>query len=202
MTEIQVLRFRIAMMVKRLERLGVSAVVIEDKIGLKKNSLCEGESAKHTQDSIENFCAKIKAGKQAQLTNDFMIIARIESLILEVGMDDAILRAKAYIEAGADGIMIHSRKKDGQEILEFCKIYNTFVNRKPLMAVPTNYPILSEEDLKNSGVNIVVYANQLLRASYTAMKNTALSILEHKRALEADKHYISALEIINLIEGN
>ncbi|WP_299546288.1 phosphoenolpyruvate mutase [uncultured Helicobacter sp.] len=191
-----------AMMVKRLERLGVSAVVIEDKIGLKKNSLCEGESAKHTQDSIENFCAKIKAGKQAQLTNDFMIIARIESLILEVGMDDAILRAKAYIEAGADGIMIHSRKKDGQEILEFCKIYNTFVNRKPLMAVPTNYPILSEEDLKNSGVNIVVYANQLLRASYTAMKNTALSILEHKRALEADKHYISALEIINLIEGN
>lgn len=191
-----------AMMVKRLERLGVSAVVIEDKIGLKKNSLCEGESARHTQDSIENFCAKIKAGKQAQLTNDFMVIARIESLILEMGMEDAIARARAYIEAGADGIMIHSRKKDGAEILEFCKIYNTFANRKPLMAVPTNYPILSEEDLKNAGVNIVVYANQLLRASYTAMKNTALSILEHKRALEADKHYVSALEIINLIEGN
>ena len=191
-----------AMMVKRLERLGVSAVVIEDKIGLKKNSLCEGDAAKHTQDSIENFCAKIKAGKNAQLTNDFMIIARIESLILEMGMDDAISRAKAYIEAGADGIMIHSRKKDGQEILEFCKIYNTFAKRKPLMVVPTNYPSLSEENLKNAGVNIVVYANQLLRASYTAMKNTALSILTHKRALEADKHYVSALEIINLIKGN
>lgn len=191
-----------AMMVKRLERLGVSAVVIEDKIGLKKNSLCEGNMAKHTQDSIENFCAKIKAGKDAQLTSDFMVIARIESLILEVGMDDAIKRAKAYIEAGADGIMIHSRKKDGQEILEFCKIYNAFAKRKPLMVVPTNYPSISEEDLKNAGVNIVVYANQLLRASYTAMKNTALSILTHKRALEADKHYASALEIINLIKGN
>lgn len=98
--------------------------------------------------------------------------------------------------------MIHSRKKDGQEILEFCKIYNAFAKRKPLMVVPTNYPSISEEDLKNAGVNIVVYANQLLRASYTAMKNTALSILTHKRALEADKHYASALEIINLIKGN
>ena len=191
-----------AMMVKRLERLGVSAVVIEDKMGLKKNSLLEGEAAKHTQDSIENFCEKIKAGKKARLTDDFMIIARIESLILGVGMDDAIKRAKAYLEAGADGIMIHSRQKDGKEILEFCKIYNELENRKFLMVVPTNYPSLSEDDLKEAGVNIIVYANQLLRSAYSAMLETAQSILEHKRALEADKKYIKAIDLIALIKEN
>lgn len=191
-----------AMMVKRLERLGVSAVVIEDKMGLKKNSLLEGVAAKHTQDSIENFCEKIKAGKKAQLTNDFMIIARIESLILGVGMDDAIKRAKAYLKAGADGIMIHSRQKDGKEILEFCKIYSEFEKRKFLMVVPTNYPSLSENDLQNAGVNIIVYANQLLRSAYSAMLDTAQSILKHKRALEADKNYIKAVDLIALIKGN
>ncbi|ALV25252.1 phosphoenolpyruvate phosphomutase, putative [Campylobacter iguaniorum] len=191
-----------ALTVKRLERLGVSAVVIEDKIGLKKNSLLEGVAAKHTQDDIEHFCDKIKAGKNSQITDDFMIIARIESLILGAGMDDAISRAKAYIKAGADGIMIHSRKKDGAEILKFCEIYNKFEDRKPLMVVPTNYPTLSEADLQKAGANIIVYANQLLRASYTAMLNTATSILFHKRALEADKNYISALDLIGLIKGN
>ncbi|TKX28873.1 phosphoenolpyruvate mutase [Campylobacter aviculae] len=190
-----------ALTVKRLERLGISAVVIEDKIGLKQNSLCE-DNSKHTQDSIENFCLKIQTGKQAQLTSDFMIIARIESLILGKGLDDALKRAKAYIDAGADGIMIHSRQKDGKEILEFCEIYNTFPNRKPLLVVPTNYPSLSEEDFKNAGINIIVYANQLLRSAYTAMKETATSILTHKRSLEADKNYISALDLIKLIKGN
>ncbi|EDO8477651.1 phosphoenolpyruvate mutase [Campylobacter jejuni] len=189
-------------MVKRLERLGVSAVVIEDKIGLKKNSLCEGNDIKHTQDSIENFCLKIQAGKKAQLSEEFMIIARIESLILNQGMNDAISRARAYIDAGADGIMIHSRKKDGCEIIEFCKKYNTFKDRKPLMVVPTNYPSLGEKKLQEAGVNIVVYANQLLRSAYTAMQNTALSILKNKSSAEADKDYISALDLINLIKGN
>ncbi len=191
-----------AMMVKRLERLGVSAVVIEDKMGLKKNSLLEGAAAKHTQDSIEHFCEKIKAGKNAQLTNDFMIIARIESLILGAGMDDAIKRAKAYLKAGADGIMIHSRQKDGKEILEFCKFYSEFEKRKFLMVVPTNYPSLSEGDLQSAGVNIIVYANQLLRSAYSAMLDTAQSILKHKRALEADKNYIKAVDLIALIKGN
>lgn len=190
------------LMVKRLERLGVSAVVIEDKIGLKKNSLCEGEAAKHTQDTIEHFCAKIKAGKEAQLTDDFMIIARIESLILNMGIEDAMNRAQAYIQAGADGIMIHSRQKDGKEILEFCEKYNILKNRKPLMAVPTNYPSLSEVELQNAGINIIVYANQLLRASYSAMLETANSILKYRRALEADEKYIKALDLINLIKGN
>ncbi|RAX51536.1 phosphoenolpyruvate mutase [Helicobacter sp. 11-8110] len=190
------------LMVKRLERLGVSAVVIEDKIGLKKNSLCEGESVQHFQDTIEHFCAKIKAGKQAQLSDNFMIIARIESLILNVGIEDAMNRAQAYIEAGADGIMIHSRQKDGREILEFCERYNALENRKPLMVVPTNYPSLSEVELEKAGVNIIVYANQLLRASYSAMLETANLILKHRRAFEADKKYIKALDLINLIKGN
>lgn len=189
-----------ALTCKRLERLGISAVVIEDKIGLKKNSLLEGQKAIHTQDSIENFCEKIKAGKAALLSEDFMIIARIESLILEAGMQDALNRAKAYMRAGADGIMIHSRKKDGAEILEFCEKFRSFAPHTPLMAVPTNYPSLSEQDLQNAGINIVVYANQLLRASYSAMKNTAYSILENARALEADKNYISALELMQLID--
>lgn len=191
-----------AMMVKRLERLGVSAVVIEDKIGLKKNSLLENSTNKHTQDSIEHFCEKIKAGKEARLTDDFMVIARIESLILGVGMDDALKRAKAYLDAGADGIMIHSRQKDGAEILEFCKHYNTFDNRRFLMVVPTNYPSLSEDDLKNAGVNIIVYANQLLRSAYSAMLQTAQSILANKRTLEADEKYIKATDLLALFKDN
>lgn len=105
--------------VRTLERMGVSAVIIEDKTGLKKNSLF-GTEVKQTQAPIEDFCAKISAGKKVQLTDDFMIIARIESLILERGMEDALTRAFAFRDAGADGIMIHSRKKDPAEIYEFC----------------------------------------------------------------------------------
>ena len=131
-----------------------------------------------------------------------MIIARIESLILGVGMEDALLRAKAYLDAGADGIMIHSRQKDGKEILEFCKHYNKLQNRRFLMVVPTNYPSLSEDDLKNAGVNMIVYANQLLRSAYSAMLETALSILEHRRTLEADEKYIKATDLIALIKDN
>lgn len=131
-----------------------------------------------------------------------MVIARIESLILGVGMDDALKRAKAYLDAGADGIMIHSRQKDGAEILEFCKHYNTFDNRRFLMVVPTNYPSLSEDDLKNAGVNIIVYANQLLRSAYSAMLQTAQSILANKRTLEADEKYIKATDLLALFKDN
>lgn len=191
-----------AFTVRRLERLGVSAVIIEDKIGLKRNSLLEIKETIHTQDSIENFCHKIRTGKKAQLTSDFMIIGRCESLILGKGLDDALERAQAYLDAGADGIMIHSRQKDGREILDFCKKYNQLKNRKCLVAVPTNYPSLSEDDLAAAGINIIIYANQLLRSSYTAMNRTALRILENKRALEADQDYVSALELVNLIDGN
>ena len=187
-------------MVKTLERLGVSAVIIEDKTGLKKNSLFGTEVAQ-TQDSIENFSHKIRTGKLAQTTDDFMIIARIESLILKQGVDDAIERAKAFIEAGADGIMIHSREKAPDEVFEFCRRYNEFSNRKPLVAVPSSYNSVTEEELINHGVNVVIYANHLLRSAYPAMVNTAESILKHQRSLECDENLLSIKEILNLIPG-
>lgn len=186
--------------VRSLERLGVSAVIIEDKTGLKKNSLFGNEVAQ-TQDSIDNFCEKIHAGKQAQVTEDFMIIARIESLILEKGIQDAIERAKAYIKAGADGIMIHSRKKDPAEIFEFCKIYNELPNRKILVVVPSSFNSVTEETLQGHGVNVVIYANQLLRAAYPAMLSVAQSILKNHRSLECDSSLMPIKEILNLIPG-
>jgi phosphoenolpyruvate mutase len=186
--------------VRTLERLGVSAAIIEDKVGLKKNSLF-GTDVDQNQDTIEGFCEKIKAGKKAQITDDFMIIARIESLILDAGMDDAINRAKAYIAAGADGIMIHSRHKDPAEIITFCKFYAEFSNRVPLIAVPSSYNSITEDELKDLGVNIVIYANHLLRAAYPAMTNVAKSILEHSRSKEADSNLLSIKEILELIPG-
>ncbi len=186
--------------VKTLERLGVSAVIIEDKTGLKKNSLF-GTDVAQTQDSIENFCHKIKMGKEAQATHDFMIIARIESLILGQGIDDAMTRAKAYLEAGADGIMIHSREKSPDEIFEFCRQYNQLENRKTLVAVPSSYNSVTEDELADNGVNIVIYANQLLRSAYPAMMDTAKSILENQRSAEADSQMMPIKEILELIPG-
>ena len=186
--------------VKTLERLGVSAVIIEDKTGLKKNSLF-GNEVPQTQDTIENFCSKIIAAKQVQVTDDFMIIARIESLILEAGMDDAIDRAVAYINAGADGIMIHSRQKEPDEIFEFCKRYKKIPNKKPLVAVPSSYNSVTEDQLQQAGVNIVIYANQLLRSAYPAMEETAKSILQNKRSLECDKNMMPIKKILELIPG-
>ena len=192
----------LAFTVKTLERLGVSAIIIEDKIGLKKNSLF-GTKAKQKQDTIDSFCNKIKIAKKSQITDDFMVIARIESLILEVGNDDAILRAKSYIESGVDGIMIHSKNKDPDEIFKFFNKYNKFKNRRPLIVVPSSYNRTTEDELINHGVNIVIYANQLLRSSYPAMVNTAKSILKHKRSFESDENMMSIKEIINFIpEGN
>jgi len=184
--------------VRTLERLGVSAIIIEDKTGLKKNSLF-GTDVAQTQDSIDNFCGKIKMGKQSQITKDFMIIARIESLILKQGMNDAITRAKAYIEAGADGIMIHSKEKDGSEILEFCKQYNNFENIVPLVVVPSSYNHLYEEQLIKAGANVVIYANHLLRAAYPAMVDVAKSILENERSKEVDDQCMSIKDILTLI---
>lgn len=186
--------------VKTLERLGVSAAIIEDKTGLKKNSLF-GNDVPQTQDSIENFSAKIRAGKQAQATEDFMIIARIESLILEKGLDDALERAKAYLEAGADGIMIHSRQKKPDEIFAFCDQYKDFPNKKTLVAVPSSYNSVTEAELQARGVNIVIYANQLLRSAYPAMVNTASSILSHSRSLECDSNMLPIKTILELIPG-
>lgn len=186
--------------VRTLERLGVSAAIIEDKTGLKKNSLF-GNDVLQTQDSIENFCYKIRQGKKAQATDDFMIIARIESLILEKGIDDAFERAKAYLEAGADGIMIHSRQKTPDEIFEFCNRYNELVNRRTLVAVPSSYSQVTEEELRKHGVNIVIYANQMLRSAYPAMMNTAKSILLHHRSAECEARMMPLSEILELIPG-
>lgn len=186
--------------VKTLERLGVSAVIIEDKIGLKKNSLF-GTEVEQTQDSIEHFCEKIREGKKAVCSKDFMIIARIESLILQQGMDDAIKRATAYIKAGADGIMIHSRERQPDEIYEFCKRYNKLEKRVPLVVVPTSYGQVREKELKEHGVNIVIYANHLIRSAYPAMLNTAETILKNERCKEAGEQCMSIKEILNLIPG-
>ncbi len=186
--------------VRTLERLGVSAAVIEDKVGLKKNSLF-GNEVPQQQDSIENFCGKIRAGKAAQITDDFMIIARIESLILEQGLDDAIARAQAYIEAGADGILIHSKSKTPDEIFEFCDRYQAFDRRVPLVVVPSTYNQVTEAELIDHGVNVVIYANQLLRAAYPAMVSTAKSILTNGRSAEADSQLLSIKEILDLIPG-
>ncbi|MBU5430978.1 phosphoenolpyruvate mutase [Kineothrix sp. MSJ-39] len=185
--------------VRSLERMGVSAVIIEDKTGLKKNSLF-GTEVRQTQDSIDNFCAKITAGKKVQLTDDFMIIARIESLILEKGMEDALNRADAYVRAGADGIMIHSRKKEPAEILEFCDHFRSHNTETPIVVVPTSYNSITEEELVQHGVNIVIYANQLTRSAFPAMEKTARAILQHHRALEVDENLMPISDIISLID--
>ena len=186
--------------VKSLERLGVSAVVIEDKIGLKKNSLF-GNDVAQTQDSIESFQNKIRIGKDAQVTDDFMIIARIESLILEMGMKDAIDRAKAYIEAGTDAVMIHSKLKDPNEIFEFCEKYKSFEKNVPLMVVPSSFNSVTEKEWIDKGVSIVCYANQMLRSAYPAMLRVATSILEHGRSLECEDSCLPINEILELIPG-
>ena len=186
--------------VKSLERLGVSAVVIEDKVGLKKNSLF-GNDVKQTQDSIENFQHKISEGKKSQVTDDFMIIARIESLILEAGMEDALLRSQKYISAGADAIMIHSKHKNPDEIFEFCEKYKLLKTGIPLMVVPSSFNIVNEDEWQERGVNIVCYANHMLRSAYPAMLDVAQSILTNKRSYEANNKCISINEILNLIPG-
>ena len=184
--------------VRSLERLGVSMVIIEDKTGLKKNSLF-GTEVVQTQDSIEHFCAKIRAGKKAQRTREFMICARIESLILEQGMEDALTRAFAFAEAGADAIMIHSRKKDPSEIQEFIEKFRAKDAATPIVLVPTSFNSVTEEEWKERGANIIIYANQLMRAEVPAMQKAAQMILEHHRAEECDAMLMPFKDIIRMI---
>jgi phosphoenolpyruvate phosphomutase len=187
--------------VRTLERLGVSAVIIEDKVGLKQNSLF-GTDAVQTQDTIEGFCSKIKAGKEAQVTSDFMIIARCESLIAGKPVEDALERCHAYVAAGADGIMIHSKNKDGQDIKEFCQRFREVDNHTPIVAVPTTYGQFTEAELAEWGINIVIYANHMLRSAYPAMVKCAERILETTRCQEASEEYCMPIkQILNLIPG-
>ena len=187
--------------VRTLERLGVSAVIIEDKVGLKQNSLF-GTDAVQTQDTIEGFCSKIQAGKEAQVTRDFMIIARCESLIAGKPVEDALERCHAYVAAGADGIMIHSKNKDGQDIKEFCQRFREVDNHTPIVAVPTTYGQFTEAELAEWGINIVIYANHMLRSAYPAMVKCAERILETTRCQEASEEYCMPIkQILNLIPG-
>jgi len=186
--------------VKSLERIGVSAIIIEDKTGLKKNSLF-GNDVFQTQDSIENFCDKITRGKSAQNGDDFMIIARIESLILEAGMEDALTRSKAYIKAGADGIMIHSKHKNPAEIIEFMQKFREKDEITPVVVVPSSFNSVTIEEFEEMGVNVVITANHMLRAAYPAMLKVAKSILSNGRSLEAEPDCMSIKEILEFIPG-
>jgi phosphoenolpyruvate phosphomutase len=186
--------------VRSLERLGVSAVVIEDKIGLKRNSLL-GDGVRQTRESIDNFCHKISAGKAAQTTKDFAVIGRIESFILNAGLEDALERARAYVAAGADGVMIHSRSKEPDEIFAFCDQFRRRDASTALVVAPTSYAGVYESELQARGVNVVVYANHLLRAAYPAMVRAAQAILEHGRCREADAFCMSIDDVLQLIPG-
>lgn len=184
--------------VRTLERLGVSAVVIEDKEGLKQNSLY-GTDVPQSQATPEIFGRKIAAGKKAQITEDFLVIARIESLILGAGVKDALNRARIYIDSGADAIMIHSRAETPDEVLEFCKCYIEIPNRVPLVVAPTTYNETSEEELIAAGIQVIIYANHLLRSSYPSMVRTAESILRHGRAKEAEEFCMPIADCLALI---
>lgn len=184
--------------VRTLERMGISMVIIEDKTGLKKNSLF-GTEVKQTQASIEEFREKSRAGKKAQKIKELMICARIESLILERGMEDALTRAFAFTEAGADAIMIHSRKKDSAENFEFVEKFREKDATTPIVVVPTSFNTVTEEEFKARGVNVIIYANQLTRTAFPAMQNAAELILKNHRAKECDDICMPFKDIIRLI---
>jgi len=184
--------------VRTLERLGVSAVVIEDKEGLKQNSLY-GTDVPQSQVAPEIFGQKIAAGKKAQITEEFSIIARIESLILGAGIDDALNRARIYIDSGADAIMIHSREETPDEVFEFCRQFRENTDRVPLVVAPTTYNGTSEQEFIEAGVQVVIYANHLLRSSYPNMVRTAESILRHGRAKEAEEFCMPIADCLALI---
>ena len=186
--------------IKSLERIGVSAVIMEDKTGLKKNSLHKNTS-NQKQDNIKNFSEKIKTIKSVQLNDEFMVIARVESLILGKSLNDALKRAKAYVKAGADGIMIHSKKKTPKEIFDFAKEFRKSFRDVPLVCVPTSYNNVKETEFEKKGFNIVIYANHLFRAAYPAMVNAANSILKNERSKEIDKKLASIDEMLDLIPG-
>ena len=187
--------------VRTLERMGVSAVIIEDKIGTKRNSLFN-DTSNQIQDDSYKFSVKISEGKKSLVTKDFMIIARIESFILGKDVNDAISRAETYILGGADGIMIHSKDKDFNQILSFCDKFKSVKKKVPLVVVPSTYNKVREEELIEAGVDIVIYANHLLRSSYPAMVNTAQSILKNKRCYEASKDCLPIKKVLELIPND
>ena len=189
-----------ALNVRSMERLGISAVIIEDKTGLKKNSLL-GNEVVQMQEDPEVFANIIRIGRAARVSDDFMVIARIESLVLDKGMPDAVLRARAYVNAGVDGVMIHSRRSDPAEVFEFARLFRHEYPAVPLICVPTSYNAVTEDELEAQGFNVVIYANHLLRAAYPAMHHAAHEILRCGRSAEADARLMSIGDILNVIPG-
>jgi phosphoenolpyruvate phosphomutase len=187
-----------AMKVRTLERLGVSAAVIEDKIGPKRNSLF-GTDVEQTQDDPKRFAEKVQTGKSAQTTEDFMVIARVESLILGQGTKDAINRANMYHDAGADALLIHARDRDTTELFS---VLNELRDLSPLVVVPSSFSQATEDELAESGASMVIYANHLLRAAYPAMVASAESILKYGRSLEAEEFSLPISAALDLIPGN
>ena len=184
--------------VKSMERLGISAVIIEDKVGLKRNSLL-GNDVHQEQSPIADFQEKISIARAAAFSDEFMVIARVESLVLDKGMDDALERSHEYVSAGAQGVMIHSRKKDPAEIVEFAERFRKADSLTPLIAVPTTYNEITDFELAQRGFNIVIYANQMIRAAYPAMRQAALTILQNGRSKECDSDIASVADILKLI---
>ena len=188
------------MKIKSMERLGISAVIFEDKTGLKQNSLFQNTSNQKQEDK-KKFAEKISIATKAKRSDEFMIIARIESFILGKGINDALERANLYLEAGASGIMIHSKSKNPKEIFEFSKKFKKNFPKVPLVCVPSTYNQVKEKELIDNQFNIVIYANHMLRASYPAMRNVALKILKNGRSHEANKDLFSIKDILHLIPG-
>lgn len=186
--------------IKSLERVGVSAVVITDRTGVKNNSISEYD-IKQNQNSIENFTDKISRGKKAQLSEEFMIITKIDSLILESGVEDALLRASKYINAGADGIMIHSSRKEPDEIIEFITKFRAKDQNSPVLIVPNSFYSLTLEEYAEMGFNVVISSSHMLRSSYPAMLKVAKSILENGRSLEAETYCVPIEKILKIIPG-
>ena len=191
---------RCALNVRSMERVGISAIIIEDKKGLKKNSLL-GNEVNQVQEDIESFCDKIRVARAARVSDDFMVFARIESLILEKGVKDALKRAQSYVSSGVDGIMIHSRKKETAEVFEFASIFRSEFKYVPLACAPTSYNAVTEVELSAHGFNIVIYANQMLRAAYPAMYRVAHEILRCGRSAEIEEQLMGIREILNLVPG-
>ena len=183
--------------IRNLERMGISAIVLEDKIGQKKNSLFDNQEDT-TQDTIKNFSKKLKIASQSRISKELLIVARIESFILNKGLADALKRADAFSKAGADMILIHSKDKTPNQIFKFSKAFRKSRYFKPMICVPSSYSKTYEKDLSKNGFSIVIYANHLLRASYMIMKKTASDILQFHRSYETEKNIVSVKDILNI----
>ena len=177
--------------IQNLESNGISAIVIRDQIARKNDEVYDEK----------DFCNMIKEGKKAQITQDFMIIARIEEMLYGKNVDDAVKKAISCVMSGADAILIESNDSKGNNIKEFCEKFRKEYPNTPIAVIPSNFKELTEKEMAEWGVNIIIYENQMLRASYPAMKKCAETILKNQRSLEANNLCMPIKEILTLIPG-